>query len=69
MARKVKGRLNPMIVRWMCAAVLAGLVVPGAWGQVNVAASGTGAKDEVVLLPSATYDVATIKLSDPNARW
>jgi uncharacterized protein (TIGR03435 family) len=57
-----------MIVRWMCAAVLAGLVVPGAWGQVNVAASGTGAKDEVVLLPSATYDVATIKLSDPNAR-
>ena len=68
MTRQVFGRLNFMITRWMCAAVLAGLVVPGAWGQGNVAASGTDAKDEVVLLPSATYDVATIKASDPNAR-
>jgi uncharacterized protein (TIGR03435 family) len=68
MARKVKGGLNPMFGRWMCAAALAGLVVSGAWGQGSVAASGTDAKDEVVLLPSATYDVATIKASDPNAR-
>ncbi len=58
-----------MVRRCMCAALLGGLVVAGAWGQGSAAASVTDPKTEEVLLPSAAYDVATFKLSDPNARW
>jgi uncharacterized protein (TIGR03435 family) len=53
-----------MIVRWMCAAVLMGSVVPGALGQL----SGKDAKAAADVLPGATYDVATIKASDPDAQ-
>jgi uncharacterized protein (TIGR03435 family) len=42
-------------------------VVQGAQGYGSAAASGADAKAEEVLLPGATYDVATIKPSDPNA--
>jgi uncharacterized protein (TIGR03435 family) len=46
----------------MCAAVLGGLVVCGAWGQ-----QGAGSpKTEEILLPGAVYDVATFRPSDPN---
>jgi uncharacterized protein (TIGR03435 family) len=52
----------------MCTAVLAGLVVSGASGQESAAAvNAAGAKAAEVLLQGATYDVATIKPSDPNA--
>lgn len=68
MTRQVEGRLNFMIARWVCAAVLAGFVVSGAWGQGSPAASATDSKAEAVLLPGATYDVATIKPSDPKAQ-
>lgn len=73
-----------MIVRWMCAAVLAGFVALDAWGQgaqtgpqtpVSMAVSEGGetaqradAKVENVLLPGAAFEVATIRPSDPNAR-
>ena len=57
-----------MIGRWMCAVVLAGVTVSGAWGQGSAAANGKEAKAEEVLLPGATYDVATIKPSDPDTR-
>src|ERR1017187_9001499 len=67
MTRQVKSRLNFRITRWMCAAVLGGLVTSGGWGQGSAAASGKDAKVEEVLLPGAAYDVATIKLSDPGA--
>jgi uncharacterized protein (TIGR03435 family) len=56
-----------MIRRWMGTAVLAGLVASGAWGQGSAAANEAGAKAAEVLLPGATFDVATIKPSDPNA--
>jgi uncharacterized protein (TIGR03435 family) len=51
----------------MCTAVLAGFVVLGASGQGSAAANEAGAKAAEVLLPGATFDVATIKPSDPNA--
>ncbi len=56
-----------MILRWMCAAALAGLVVPGATGQGSPAVNPVGAKAAKVLLPDAAFDVATIKPSDPSA--
>jgi uncharacterized protein (TIGR03435 family) len=54
----------------MCAVIFAGLAFSGAWGQGSAAASGTDAtaKAPEVLLPGATFDVATIKPGDPNAR-
>lgn len=67
MAKQVANGEKMKIARWMCVAVLAGLVVSGAWGQGSAAASGKDAKAAEVLLPGATYDVATIKPSDPNA--
>lgn len=51
----------------MCTAVLAGLVVSGASGQESATINAAGAKAAEVLLQGATYDVATIKPSDPNA--
>ncbi|HEV2645172.1 MAG TPA: TIGR03435 family protein [Acidobacteriaceae bacterium] len=56
-----------MIMRWMCTAVLAGLVVSGAWGQGSGAPNEADSKAAEALLPGATFDVATIKPSDPNA--
>ena len=68
MKRQVEGRLNSMIGRWVCTFVLlAALVVSGVWGQGGAAANEAGAKAAEVLLPGATFDVATIKPSDPNA--
>lgn len=69
MTRQVEGGLNSMVGRWMGAVVLAGLVASGAWGQGSSAASGADAtaKAPEVLLPGATFDVATIKPADPNA--
>lgn len=64
----MKGKSPCMGWRWICAAVLAGLVASCAWGQVSAAANAADAKADEVLLPGATYDVATITLSDPNAR-
>jgi uncharacterized protein (TIGR03435 family) len=75
MARQVEDGLNSMIGRWMGAVVLVGLAVPGAWGQGNVSITAggpdakveSGAKAAEVLLPGATFDVATIKPADPKA--
>ena len=67
--QRLRAELNPMVGRWLCIAVLGGLVVSGAWGQENAPANGSDAKAAEVLLPGAAYDVAVFKLSDPNARW
>ncbi len=56
-----------MIMRCMCAAVWAGLVVSYAAGQGGPAVNADGAKAAEVLLPDAAFDVATFKPSDPNA--
>ena len=56
-----------MIRRWLCATVLGAVAVSSACGQGAAAASATDAKPGKALLPSAAYDVATFKRSDPNA--
>jgi len=52
----------------MCVALVAGLVTAGAWGQQSVAVS-EDAKTGEVFLPSAAYEVATFRRSDPSAQW
>jgi len=57
-----------MIRQWLCAAVLGAVAVSSACGQGSAAPNAADAKAGEALLPGATYDVATFKLSDPNAR-
>ena len=68
MTRQVEDSMTSIISRWMCAVALVGLLAPGIWGQGITAVSGSDAKAAEVLLPGATYDVATIKPTDPNSR-
>jgi uncharacterized protein (TIGR03435 family) len=63
----VSGKLSFVTVRLICIATLMSFTVSGAFAQGNTAASAADAKAAEVLLPGVTYDVATIKPSDPNA--
>jgi uncharacterized protein (TIGR03435 family) len=56
-----------MIARAMCVVLLTGIMVSSAVGQSGPVASVTDSQTAEKLVPGATYDVATIKPSDPNA--
>ena len=62
----VSGKLSFVTARLICVAALMSFTVLAAFAQGNSAANATDAKTTEVLLPGATYDVATIKPHDPN---
>jgi len=54
------------MMRWMYTAVFTVLLATGALGQAASGTTATNANADDVLLPSATFDVATIKPSGPD---
>jgi uncharacterized protein (TIGR03435 family) len=68
MNKRASSKLNFSIKRLICVAALISVAVSGALAQGNAAASAADAKAAEVLLPGATYDVATIKQTSPNAQ-
>lgn len=68
MMEAISGKFNLSIKRAICIVAFMGAAVPVAFGQAKAGPGAADAKAEDAILPSATYDVATIKLSDPNAQ-
>jgi len=66
MNKRASGKLNVSITRLIWVAVLISVAVSGAFAQGNSAASAAESKTDEVILPGATYDVATIKPHNPN---
>jgi uncharacterized protein (TIGR03435 family) len=68
MTECVVHRLTLSLFGRICIAVLLVGAIPSAFAQASAAPGSADSKAGEAILPGATYDAATIKLSDPNAR-